>query len=279
MITGTRFRLTQEINRQAQLAREIARGQTEITTGKKILAPSDDPLGAARAAEIRGVEATQEVWLRNVTTATALAAQAETAIKSTGTALDRAKELMLRAKTGTSSADDRALIASELRGLASEIASYRSSVDTRGEPLFRIGSSLAVPVNPGTRIAPVASREAVFSIPIDIVAALQAAATAAEIADPSARAAAVTASIDSIDRGANQIATALADQGIRADWLDKAREKLIDNGLVLEEQRSAIEGADITEVLARIQMKDVHLKAAQAIFAEVNKTSLFDLIR
>lgn len=48
---------------------------------------------------------------------------------------------------------------------------------------------------------------------------------------------------------------------------------------MLEEQRSAIEGADVTEVLARIQAKDVHLKAAQAIFAQVTKTSLFDLIR
>ena len=48
MISGTRYRLTVEINRQAELARDIARSQAEVSTSKRILAPSDDPTGAAR---------------------------------------------------------------------------------------------------------------------------------------------------------------------------------------------------------------------------------------
>jgi flagellar hook-associated protein 3 FlgL len=279
MITGTRFRLTQEINRQARLAQEIARGQVEITTGRKILAPSDDPIGAARVAEIGKTDANQETWLRNITTATALAAQAETAIKSTGTALDRAKELMLRAKTGTSSAADRAVIASELRGLADEIDSYRVRTDTRGEPLFRTNGALEIPVGAGLRIAPVATRDQVFDAPVDLLAAIEAAADAAELTDAAARATAATAAIAALDAGATQIVGALADQGIRADRLDKVRETLEEGGVRLEEQRSAIESTDVTEVLARIEAKRVHLQAAQAIFAQVSKTSLFDLIR
>jgi len=279
MITGTRFRLTLEINRQARPAQEIARGQTEITAGKKILAPSDDPIGAARVAEIARTEARQEIWQRNITTASALAAQAETAIRSTGTALDRAKELMLTAKTGTSSPENRAVIANELRALADEIASYAAVIDTRGEPVFRVGSSLDVPVSPDLRIAPVASREAVFGAGGGIVWVLQNAAAAAEIADPVAREAAAAAAIVTIDASSDHIASALADQGVRGDRLDKVRDSLLEDSLRLEEQRVDIESTDVAAVLARIQAKDLHLKAAQAIFAQVSKTSLFDLIR
>ena len=39
MITGTRHRLTLEINRQTRLAQDIARAQVEVATGKRILAP------------------------------------------------------------------------------------------------------------------------------------------------------------------------------------------------------------------------------------------------
>src|SRR3546814_19506862 len=68
MISGTRYRLTAEINRQSDLAREIARAQMEISTQKRILNPSDDPIGAARVAEIDRTQANEEAWRRNVAT-------------------------------------------------------------------------------------------------------------------------------------------------------------------------------------------------------------------
>ena len=75
MISGTRYRLTAEIHRQAALARDIARGQMEISTGKTILAPSDNPMGAARVGEIARTQADEAAWKRNIETASALAAR------------------------------------------------------------------------------------------------------------------------------------------------------------------------------------------------------------
>jgi flagellar hook-associated protein 3 FlgL len=114
---------------------------------------------------------------------------------------------------------------------------------------------------------------------VDLAAAVSAAADALGVADPAARSAAVAASMNALDNGLVQVASARADQGIRADRLDKIRDALAVSGLQLEEQKAGIEGADIPEVIARIQSRQLNLQAAQAIFAQVNRSSLFDLLR
>src|SRR3954471_3858227 len=97
MISGTRYRLDLQIARQSSLAAEIARGQTEIAAGKRILAPSDDPIGSAPVADMNRLQDVQTIWQRNLNTASALAAQADTILGSVATGIDRAKELMLTA--------------------------------------------------------------------------------------------------------------------------------------------------------------------------------------
>ena len=279
MINTTRFRLNLQIGQQARLSQEIARGEVEIATGKRILAPSDDPMGAARVAELSLAEGNEATWLQNVKTASALASRADTTLKSVATGIDRAKELMLAAASGTMSAENRAVIATELRGIAEEIASLRQTRDPRGEPLFRTNGALEIPVNAGVRIAPVATRADIFDTPVDLVATINAAAAAAAEPDPAARAAAVPISLDQLDDAANQIATARADQGIRADRLEKMEERLTTSKVDLKEQKAAIEATDVTEAITRIQSKQLSLEAAQAIFARISQRSLFDLIR
>ena len=278
MISGTRFLLNVEVARQKRLAQDIARGQVEISTGKKILAPSDDPIGAARVAEISRSQGDEATWLRNVETASTLAARSDTVLTSVAQGVDRAKELMIKANSGTVSPSDRAIIAGELRGIAEEIAALRDTRDPRGEPLFRSNGALEVPVSAGLRIAPVPTRDSIFDAPADLVAIINAAASAAVEPDPAIRNTAVSTSLGDLDAAAAQVATARADQGIRADRLDKIKDRLEDSKIQLIEQKAAIEGADIPEVIARTQAKLTSLEAAQAIFARMNKSSLFDLI-
>jgi flagellar hook-associated protein 3 FlgL len=279
MISGTRYRLNLQIARQSSLAGEIARGQTEISTGKRILAPSDDPIGAARVAEIGRLEGVQAIWSRNIDTASALAARADTTLATVATSIDRAKELMLTAASGTVSADNRATVATELRGIADQLATLRRTLDTRGEPLFRTNGALQIPVGPAERIVAVGTRSEIFDAPIDLVAAVKAAADAAVQADPASRSSAVSASLDALDGAAQQVANARAQQGVQANRLDALRDRLASSGVQLDEQKSGLQDVDVTAVVAQIQSKQLNLQAAQAIFARVNQSSLFDLIK
>src|SRR6185295_5590940 len=204
MINGTRYRLTLDIDRQIALARDIARGQTEISTGKRIQAPSDDPVAAARIAAIARSQANDTAFKSNLNLASALAARADTTLKSVGSALDRASELMVQGANGTLSDGDRATIALELRSIALDISSLKDTKDTRGGNLFMSGGSLRIPVASGVSLEAVGTREDVFeSVPTaggpqDIAAIVSAAADALSLTNPTARAAAVATSSDDV---------------------------------------------------------------------------------
>jgi len=285
MISGTRHRLTMEINRQLTLSREIARGQTEISTGKRIQSPSDDPVAAARVSEISRSQANETVWKSNLNLAASLAARADTALASANGALDRASELMVAGANGTLSAQDRAVIAGELRAIAEELAVLKDARDSRGNRVFMAGVSLQIPVASGLAVSAVDTREATFESvdtaagPQDVVAIVNAAAAALELADPVARAAAVAVSIDEVADAAGHIANMRGQHGALAARIDSLLDRNANSTLQLDEERKGLESADITAVIAKLQSQQLTLQAAQAVFARVNSQTLFDILR
>jgi len=286
MINGTRYRLTVEINRQADLAREIARGQAQITNGgKRLLAPSDDPSAAARISEFGRAQADEAAWLRNVDAAIAIGDRADTALTSVGALLERANEIMVAAANGTLSDQNRANYATELRSLATDIATLSQSLDARGQPLFSAGDPLRIPIQAGVSVAPVTTRSAIFdgvpvgAGPTDISGILNAAADALGEPDPAARQAAVAASLGAVGAAVEHVNTQRGEHGLRLARLDDMRERLLTSKLQIEEQRSALESTDVPALIAKLESQRLTLQAAQAIFARVNQTSLFDLLR
>ncbi|MGZ8335091.1 MAG: flagellin [Allosphingosinicella sp.] len=283
MITGTRYRLTQEISRQQKLASDIQRGMIEISTGKRIQAPSDDPVGAARVSELARMRSDSDTWKRNLQQAASLASRADDAIGATQSSVTRAKELMLAGATGTMSADDRATIALELRALADEILSLAGSSDPSGVPLFQ-NTPLEVPAGEGVRITAAASRNSVFQIdtaggPKDLVRLIRDAAAAIIDPDATTRAAATNISLAELDDAVRVVARAQGEQGTRGQRIANLLERIAENELTAEEERTAIESTDVMEVVARLQSRQLTLQAAQAAFARINSTTLFDLLR
>jgi flagellar hook-associated protein 3 FlgL len=285
MINGTRYRLNMDINRQIALSRDIARSQIEVSTGKRVQAPSDDPVAAARIASIARSQANDTAFKSNLNLAFALAARADTTLKSVGTALDRAGELMVQGANGTLSDGDRATIALELRSIAEDIGALKATKDTRGSRLFMSGGSLRIPVASGVSIEAVGTREDVFesvptqSGPQDLAAIVSAAADALSLTNPAARAAAVATSADAVGAAVEHVANARGAQGALGSRIDQLIERQADFGLQLEEERSNLESADVTAAIARVQSRQLTLQAAQAVFARVNAATLFDILR
>ena len=285
MINGTRYRLNMDINRQIALSREIAHGQTEISTGKRIQAPSDDPVAAARISSIARSQANDTAFKSNLNLAFSLAARADTTLKSVGTALDRASELMVAGANGTLSDADRATIALELRSIAEDIGALKDTRDTRGGPLFMSGGSLRIPVASGVSLEAVGTREDVFeSVPTgtgpqDLAAIVTAAANALSLTNPAARAAAVATSADNVAAAVAHVSSARGGQGALGNRIDQLIERQADTGLQLEEERSNLESADVTAAIAKVQSQQLTLQAAQAVFARVNASTLFDILR
>lgn len=285
MINGTRYRLTMAIDQQTALSNAIARSQTQISTGKRIQAPSDDPVAAARISSIARSQANDTAFTSNLNLASALAARADTSLSAVGTALDRANELMVQGANGTLSDGDRATIALELRSIAQDIGALKDSKDSRGGPLFMSGGSLRIPVASGVSIEAVGTREDVFesvptaSGPQDIATIVSAAADALSLSDPNARAAAIATSADNVTAAVAHIASARGAQGALGSRIDQLTERQADSGLQLQEERGNLESTDVTATIAKLQSQQLTLQAAQAVFSRVNASTLFDLLR
>lgn len=278
---GTNYRLTMETNRQAALARDIARGQVEISTSRRIQAPSDDPVAAARVSEIGRAQANEASFKSNLDLANALAAGAETTLETTANAVTRAHELMVAGANGTLSATNRAAMALELRSIAAEITTLKDARDARGNRLFMPGWALQIPIAAGLTINAVGTREEVFEAvptaggPRDIAAIIADAATALEGGDS----AAISASLAEVLAGVEHIAGVRGQQGARGNRIDQLVERFETTRIQLTEERSVLEDTDITAAIARIQAKQLTLDAAQAVFARVNQNTLFDILR
>lgn len=285
MISGTRFRLNAEIGRQTRLAQDIARGQTEISGGKRILAPSDDPAASTRVAELRRTQANQTVWKANADAAASLASQVDLTLTGLGTAMTRARELMLSASSDTLNDSDRHAIAVELRGIVEDIQGFAAEQDSRSYPLFPADDqALLIPIGPGVRVAATASSTSVFENvdtpngPMDLARIVGDAADAIELPDQAARQAATAAALAAVEAGDAHVSSVRGEQGVRAARIDAVRERLEAGALQIEEERGGLEDTDVAKVVARINARQLTLEAAQAAFARINRSTLFDLL-
>ena len=285
MISGTRHRLTVEINRQAELGRELARVQSQLSAGKRIQAPSDDPTAAAQISEMARAQAKEAAWIRNLDAAEALSERADTTLKGVGEDLDRVLVLLTNGANGTASAANREVIAKEIDSIADAIEAAARARDPRGEELFGTGPALEIPVFAGGTIVPVGRRADVFGNvptaggPRDLVAIVRGAAAAIRQPDDTLRRAAMGASLDEMNKATEHLAAAHADQGVRAARIEALREQLRDSSLQLEEQKGVLEGTDYLEAVPRFEALKLTLEAAQAAFARISQKSLFDMIR
>jgi flagellar hook-associated protein 3 FlgL len=283
MISSTRYRATAEINRQTDLSNQIAKLQSSISSGKRLDAPSDDPDAAARIAQIRQTQADQVVWTNNANTGATISSAVDTSLSSISASLDRAKELALSGRNDTTSDTDRAAIAAELRSIVTDLNSASTASDPTGAPLYPTGTPLSIPVSDTLSLPATASRDSVFG---NVTTAngtqtlqqiISAAADAIE-GNSATRATDIQTSLDSLDAASAHVTQVASDQGVRAARFDTAKSDLATSGENLAEERSGLEDTDLTYALSEFQAKQTSLQAAQTVFAQSNKTSLFDLL-
>ena len=140
------FNLQRGLVRQAEL-------QQQIASGKRIAAPSDDPIGFGQAANYQVNLATLEQRDQSVSVATGQLNEVDSALQSaTNSVLARAKELAVSMSNATFGAAERTASAEELKGLIGqmlEIANQKvgdraifTGSTTRGR---LVGGTIAIP--------------------------------------------------------------------------------------------------------------------------------------
>jgi flagellar hook-associated protein 3 FlgL len=101
--------------------------QQQMSTGKKIQTPSDDPIVASRALKFRTDVAQIDQYQKNVDDASSWMEMTDSALSSIGDVLQRARELAVQGASGTLSTGDRQKIGLEAQQLKQQLISLSNS--------------------------------------------------------------------------------------------------------------------------------------------------------
>ena len=124
------------INRLQELNASLNNTQQQISTGKRVNKPSDDPVAAARILKLDQELSRVETYQRNVDLADNRLKQEESALASSIDVIQRIRELTVQAGNGSLSANDRRSISSELQERLDQLANIANTQDASGEYIF-----------------------------------------------------------------------------------------------------------------------------------------------
>src|SRR3712207_3709699 len=127
MVTGSMRRLSTRLQ-------PYEKTQTQLATGKRILAPSDAPGDANRALGLRAVQRAREQELRNAGDAKSWLDIADTQLQAAMERLGRVRELALRGAS-TVGAQESSALAVEVGNIRDEMLGI-ANARNRGRPLF-----------------------------------------------------------------------------------------------------------------------------------------------
>jgi len=283
MISST-YSISSQIKNQQALENQISDLNYDISSTVKIHVASDDPAAQAQIAQLGRQQSSNAVYASNVTNAQATTSLVDTSLASIQTQVQRAKELMLSASNGTMSADDRTAAITELKGIQQSLQTAAQATDSSGNPLYAKGAPTQIPISDGVTIAAGESYDDVFgtvsltaggtssldTILGNAISSLQGDSTGT--LDQTA----VNSAMSALGDASTHISSAQSDLGVRETRLNNAADDLANDKTNLATSRSALESTDVTEAYTEMSQKMTILNAAQAMLAQISKTSLFD---
>ena len=110
--------------------------QQQVSTGRRINSPADDPIAAAAVLEIGQAQSMQEQFGRNIESARSALLQEEQALGDATRVLQDIKTLAVNAGNGALSNADRMALATELQARYDELLAIANRSDGNGHYLF-----------------------------------------------------------------------------------------------------------------------------------------------
>jgi flagellar hook-associated protein 3 FlgL len=136
MRVSTSWMQQQSVGSMMDRQSDLSDINTQLSTGKRINQPSDDPVGAARALDLTHVTADTAQYPRNITSANARLGLEDQSLSNVTNVLGRVRTLLLQAANGTQTDETRGDIAAEMVQLRQQLLGQANSKDGQGEYIF-----------------------------------------------------------------------------------------------------------------------------------------------
>ena len=287
----------QGVNAMLDRQAELAKTQLQMATGKRVLAPSDDPTASTRVLKLSQLIDMNTQYQRNADAAQTRLSLEDSVLSQTGDLLQRVRELAVQAGNSTLTANDRAAIAVEVRTRLDELLQASNSKQANGKYLFAGYQTTTKPFNdagggsysyagdqgqqmlqigptrklasadPGSKVFMQVDNgaggvDSMFAVLADFATALEANTTP-------------TTTLSRLDSAINQVLSTRASIGARLNTIDTQKSINDTFDLQLQKNRSSLADLDYAKAASRLQRQSLALQASQQSFIKIQSLSLF----
>jgi flagellar hook-associated protein 3 FlgL len=276
----------------------VAEVQRQLTTGKRVNNPSDDPVGLGLALGIRHDLDAVRAWSQNIADSRSWLSATDSALGNHLEILQRAHELSVQGANGSLSAEARSMIATEMRALRDQVAET-GNASLGGRYLFggtRTDRAPFDPTVPGP-VAPVdtglLNREVgqgqVMSVNVtadrvlgpgggtpDVFQTLSDIADALDAGDLNAVG---RTGLDRLDAHMDNINSLRGEVAAKINRVELTSSRFAIDDIARQDQLAQIEDTDMAQAIMELRTRENVLQASLAVGARVIQPSLVDFLR
>jgi flagellar hook-associated protein 3 FlgL len=282
----------------------LDRIQNQVSSGKRVSRPADDPAAAALGVRLRHEKATDDQWQRNIEQSRSWLDATDQAMSDVGNALSRIRELAVQAANDTYSPEDRAHIADEIEQLHDHLAAALNTTVQGDQYIFAgtktsvapfandpathvatyTGNSAAIrrEVGPGTYMQVNVTGDnftAMFGHVEALVAALRDQTLPVPANTPAADKQAIDDALGNVDADTDLLLTQRASVGAKLNRLEFTQNRMADLQTETGRLQSVNEDLDFAEALTRLTTQQGVYRAALEAGARTAPMSILDFLR
>ena len=283
----------------------------QVSSGKRNLTPSDDPVAYVRALGVSQADASNTQYAANRQSATSTLSALDGTLGDVTTLVQNAQQLAVYAGNGTLTDSGRAAIATQLRGNLDDLIGLANRTDASGQYLFSgfqgstkpfadTGSGVQYFGDDGQRLVQASTsrqlavnesgREVFERVPAvgggnqslfktlgDLINVLEAPITTD--ADKTALANGLAAANGNLSNSLDKVLQVRSGVGTRMNEMDRLNTAGDDLSLQYKQQLSDLQGVDYAQAISDLTQQQTYLQATQQAFLKVQGLSLFDYLK
>jgi flagellar hook-associated protein 3 FlgL len=293
------MRVTQQMIHQNSLRlmnqnlSRLEKANYQVSSGKQLHRPSDDPNGVSKAMNLKSALAANEQYERNTNEATLWLDETDQTINDMVNVMQRVRELAVKGNTDTLSDHDKSIIATEVEELTEQVRTFANSKvngnylfngqKTKESPFPNKDSYENDPFDTGAKSFTIAdgvvvqanvTADKLFGTATDNTSLFQ---TLNNLADGLRTGNPIP--LEQIDKGIERILSTAAEAGAKQNRVEAVANRIEDSNLELKSMLSKIEDIDYAEAITRLKSEESIYQATLAASAKIIQPSLMDFLR
>jgi flagellin-like hook-associated protein FlgL len=269
--------------------------QEQLTSGKKLTAPSDSPTGTNRAMQTRAEQDANDQYARNISDGQSWLNQTDSTLQQMMNVARRVRDLTVQGlNSGAMSDTARKALAAEtstlresLLGMANTSVAGRPMFGgiTAGSKAYDATGAYVGQAGPGTEMlrrvsstdsvrVDISGPEAFEGAGTDLFALVERITT-----NLTAGPAGLDQDLSDLDVIMNNMKSAVADVGARSARIDREAEINMGQSIALETGLSQVEDIDLPNMMMRLKMQQTGYEAALSATAKSISPTLMDYLR